>query len=311
LTLFALLSLSAACGAFQPPPRAVAAAPTLEASIERAALQLSSGERIPADLRILDGDGPIVVALHGLGGYARDFEHLIDDFTAHGLSVVAIDLRGLGRWPEPRGNLRNIGVWLADLDGVFAALRREHPGRPVVLLGESMGAAVATWYQRERADGGKPGADALVAYSVVIDPQVKLGFFRTLGIGLAFTFAPSSYIDIAAEPETISTDAEFQKRYTTDPAMTLSASLRFLGQVQKMVRQTPERLSEVTVPLLIVQPGDDIFSSAKGRARLREQVPQAVYQVMADCKHAMINDGCRDEVFALTRGWLHETVIAR
>jgi alpha-beta hydrolase superfamily lysophospholipase len=286
----------------------VSAPRSVEFSIEREAFRLPGGEEIPATYRILEGDGPIVVALHGLGGYARDFEPLLEDFVAHGVSVVAIDLRGLGRWPEPRGKLRNIGIWLADLDGVLASLRREYPGRPIILLGESMGAAVATWYLHERADSRAPAADALVAYSVVVDPQVKLGFARAFGIGFAFTFAPGKYVNIEPEPGTISSDPEFQERFTTDPNMTRRASLRFLGQVQAIVKETPERLATIEVPVLLVQPGDDIFSSAEGRARLRETVPDATYEELSGCKHAMMNDVCRDRLFDVTRRWLADAL---
>lgn len=85
----------------------------------------------------------VILALHGFNDHAGNF--LLDSlpaFRSGGLLIYAYDQRGFGQAP-------NRGYWagaetLAD-DAAEAArlLRRRYPDRPIFILGESMGAAVA------------------------------------------------------------------------------------------------------------------------------------------------------------------------
>ena len=272
--------------------------------VQRDGILLGDGATAPGQVELNGSPGPIVVAVHGLGGYGEDYRYLIEDFVAHRLSVVALDLRGFGRWPEPRGDLRNVGIWLVDLRDVVVSLRRRYPERPVILLGESMGAAVALWYQQAFADDPLAAVDGLVGFSLVADPQVRLPIAKYVEIGFAYTFAPRKRIGLDPEPALVSRDAAFQARLASDPNVVRAASFRLLAQIKDVVDRQPNLLGAVDVPFLIVQPGDDIFSSPGGRNRLRSLAPQADFRLMADCKHAMINDLCRGELFRATRQWL-------
>ena len=70
-----------------------------------------------------EGDPRAVVALvHGLGEHSGRYEHVAARFTGAGLAVRAIDLRGHGRSPGPRGATR-FEPAIADLDALVAALR--------------------------------------------------------------------------------------------------------------------------------------------------------------------------------------------
>ena len=82
-------------------------------------------------------DAPVVVAVHGLGGSHANWHDLAPLLTS-GHRVLAIDLAGHGRTPRAgrsasvRANCQLLGRFL-----------REVVGEPVVLLGNSMGAAIS------------------------------------------------------------------------------------------------------------------------------------------------------------------------
>ena len=85
-----------------------------------------------------DGDGPVVVALHGLAGAG-------DEFVATAAAVarthrfVLPDLRGHGHTTRrPAGLSRD--AFTADVAAVIGAVS---PGRPVTLVGQSMGGHTA------------------------------------------------------------------------------------------------------------------------------------------------------------------------
>ncbi len=106
------------------------------------ALVMPDGARLP--LRSWLPEGKVrgaILGLHGFNDYARAFALAAPLFTAAGWAVHAYDQRGFGAGPHP-------GIWpghdalAADAAAAATLIRARHPGVPLVLLGESMGAAV-------------------------------------------------------------------------------------------------------------------------------------------------------------------------
>jgi acylglycerol lipase len=108
-----------------------------------------------AEYPIVEGDRPlavyapdeqpkaIILALHGFNDYRGAFHEFAEFAVARGYRLDAFDQQGFGA-------NRNRGLWpgtealAADLRRKVAAIRAEAPDTPLYILGESMGAAVAT-----------------------------------------------------------------------------------------------------------------------------------------------------------------------
>jgi alpha-beta hydrolase superfamily lysophospholipase len=85
----------------------------------------------------------VLLALHGFNDHSGNFlTDSIDGLTGAGLLVYAYDQRGFGRAPN-RGYWAGGETMAADAVAAARLLRQHHPGLPLFLLGESMGAAVA------------------------------------------------------------------------------------------------------------------------------------------------------------------------
>lgn len=124
-----------------PPPAATEAAGP--ARFTEGAYIASDGARLP--LRRWLPPGPVravILALHGFNDYSRAFDMPAKEWLAQGIATYAYDQRGFGAAPGR-------GLWAGEgrlaLDAIVATgiLRRMHPGRPLFVLGESMGGAVA------------------------------------------------------------------------------------------------------------------------------------------------------------------------
>jgi acylglycerol lipase len=99
----------------------------------------------------------VILALHGFNDYSNAFAIPAAAWAERGIATFAYDQRGFGGAPGRR--LWAGGAQLAaDAVTATAILRRLYPGRPLYLLGESMGGAVAT-LAMTGADG-RPRADA-------------------------------------------------------------------------------------------------------------------------------------------------------
>jgi alpha-beta hydrolase superfamily lysophospholipase len=83
-----------------------------------------------------------LIALHGFNDYSRFFETPGKYLSERGIACFAYDQRGFGHAPG-RGLWSGTDAYIRDLHDVVGEVRRQHPGIPVYLLGESMGGALA------------------------------------------------------------------------------------------------------------------------------------------------------------------------
>ena len=111
-------------------------------------------------------DGPIAGFVHGLGSNRRGDKALYftQRFIAEGWGFITLDLRGHG---DSGGEMRELSLsrCLADLSAALAWVREQAPGSPPpVLIGSSMGGAVAAW--QHMADPGSTGPLVFIAPSL-------------------------------------------------------------------------------------------------------------------------------------------------
>jgi len=149
--LFAPLLLLLACappadteirfaGAAPPHPMGEAGAPARFTDSEFVA---DDGARLPLRKWLPPGGvKAVILALHGFGDYSHAFETPAQIWASRGIATYAFDQRGFGAAPG-HGLWAGAGQLAADVVAASRILRRIHPGRPLYLLGESMGGAVA------------------------------------------------------------------------------------------------------------------------------------------------------------------------
>ena len=91
-----------------------------------------------------EGQAPsaVIIGLHGMNDYANTFYLAGPWFAARGVALYAYDARGFGRSPR-RGVWGGERLMTEDLRTAVRLARRDHPGAPIAVVGDSMGAATA------------------------------------------------------------------------------------------------------------------------------------------------------------------------
>lgn len=101
------------------------------------------GGRIAYDL---DGSGPLVVCIPGMGELRSSYRHTVPALVAAGYRVATMDLRGHGDSDATFDRYDDVAA------GQDALALLEHLGGPALLLGNSMGSGAAAWVAAERPD---------------------------------------------------------------------------------------------------------------------------------------------------------------
>ncbi len=136
----AILAATACAPRVQAPGVAVGnARPVLEDD----AIRTADGVRLPLKRWPAQDPKAIVLALHGMNDYANAFA-MVGGWWAEqaDMTVYAYDQRGFGG-TDQRGIWPGPDLLIQDAAAAVSLLKARHPDRPVILLGHSMGGAVA------------------------------------------------------------------------------------------------------------------------------------------------------------------------
>ena len=205
--------------------------------------------------------------MHGLGEHSGRYEHVAARFTAAGLAVRALDLRGHGRSPGPRGATR-FEPAVADLDALVR--RCGERGAPVFVYGHSLGALIAAlWLVREPAP---PVAGAVLSaiglHSALREQAGKVRAARVLGRVL-----PKARVKSGIDPATLSRDPAVVEAYRSDKLVHDIASLGFGLDALEAIDEIAAGAPRLAVPLLVIHGGEDQLAYASGARELAALAP--------------------------------------
>jgi len=129
-----------------------------------------------------------LAVVHGYGEHSGRYAELAGVLAVAGYAVHAYDLRGHGRSGGRRGHVGRFSEYLDDTGLFLAAVRGDEPGRPVVLLGHSLGGLITASYVQQRPTGDLTGL-------ALSSPFLRL----TVPVS-AFKVAAARVLSVVADP---------------------------------------------------------------------------------------------------------------
>lgn len=85
----------------------------------------------------------VILCIHGLGLHKGTYEAFGKQMAKVGIPTYAMDMRGFGEWQDDLKTGLDFEGSLADIKVVLESIKRNYPEKPIVILGESMGGAIA------------------------------------------------------------------------------------------------------------------------------------------------------------------------
>jgi acylglycerol lipase len=128
----------------------------------------------------------IVLGIHGFNDYSKAFAPLAEALQGTGARVYAYDQRGFGenadagQWPGDE-------ALITDIRQAATHLRRNYPGTPLVVIGESMGGALVL---RAASEPGGLAGDALVLLAPAVWGMQIMPWYQRWSLELLNALAP-------------------------------------------------------------------------------------------------------------------------
>jgi alpha-beta hydrolase superfamily lysophospholipase len=244
----------------------------------------------------------VLVLSHGLGEYARRYDHVAQRFGQAGLATYALDHRGHGRSGGKRVLVRDIHEYTADFDTLVGIATREHHGLKCVVLGHSMGGGIVFAYGVERPDN----YDLMVLSGPAVAAQDQVSPLLALAakvLGVIMPGLPAQELDVDA----ISRDPAVVAAYKDDPLVYHGKVPAGIGRALLQVGETmPQRAPALTAPLLVVHGEQDRLISVAGSRRLVECVgsTDVELKVYPGLYHEVFNEPEREQVLDDVVSWI-------
>jgi pimeloyl-ACP methyl ester carboxylesterase len=276
-------------------------------------LRLRGGEVDGLSLHYLvEGRGPAIVLVHGLGGFAGSWRHNIAPLAARA-TVYAVDLPGFGRSAKPRARY-GLPFFARALHGFLDALGLAQAS----LVGHSLGGAVAVTYalthparvERLALLGAVvPGFAWQVSWRHRLVCAYGLGEVVALcGCGPLFRSAIAACFH-APDPA----EVEFLVRHDYASRTCLAARAAWLGTTRSLRAELVDRrqdyrraISTLDLPVLLVHGRQDPAVPTAHCADAAEGFPRAHARWLDACGHFPHIEHPR-----VVNGWLEEFLVGR
>src|ERR1700733_8221131 len=148
---------------------------------------MTDGTRLPYRVWMPDGaPRAVVLALHGMNDSRDAWESPAPDLAQAGIAVFSPDQRGFGTTPD-RGLWAGGHEMAADARQMAVELRARYPHTRLILMGESMGAAVLMVLA---AEPQPPPVDGYVLIAPAVWGRAEMNVFLRAGLWLLSNTMP-------------------------------------------------------------------------------------------------------------------------
>ena len=254
----------------------------------------------------------IVACIHGLSGSGEQFHPLPSRLTRY--SFYALDLRGQGSDPvvTRRGMRLDLETQLLDISRFLAALRRAHEGKPLFLMGESMGALLSAAYAAQERLPAEAEIDGVLLSVPVVGLRKEVpGFLRRTLAFLARHFpqarlSPSRFVNGKTTAPPLTRDTAYQESLREKPHHLKGFSLGFLAELGELIDNSHSHAERLRHPALVLSAGNDCFVKPLQIESWFEKIPSSdkTHHLYPEAYHLLWHDWDRDAVTGDIEQWL-------
>jgi len=260
-------------------------------------------------MRVWKPAGPargVVVIVHGFNAHSGHYEWAAQQFTARGLAVYALDLRGRGRSDGERFYVEKFGDYVGDVASLVKLAKTREPSLPVFMLGHSAGGVVACLYTIDH----QAELAGLVCESFAF--QVPAPDFAIAVLKGLSHLAPHAHV-LKLHNEDFSRDPAVVHAMNDDALIANETQpTRTVAELARADERLRTEFPAITLPLLILHGTADKATKPSGSQTFYDTAgsKDKTLRLYEGHYHDLLNDIGREEVLADIVQWIEARVSA-
>lgn len=246
-----------------------------------------------------------ILIIHGVGEHSGRYQEFAHHLAENNVATFSYDLQGFGRSGGKRGHINSFADYVADLKLVLEMIQqRSARGVPTFLMGHSLG-SIITLYSIDIFE------DLPIQGIIISGPPFRLNFsvpaWWSRMASLVGSILPAMRIkEHRIQLNMLTHDEKKIEEFRADPHRHYQRSIRFIGEYFKTVNLVFKNAHSITVPLLVLQGGDDDVVDV---AKVREFFHAVTFEdktliIYPDMYHEVLNEVDRERVYTDILKWL-------
>jgi alpha-beta hydrolase superfamily lysophospholipase len=244
----------------------------------------------------------VLLVVHGLGEHSGRYMNVVNHFVPLGYAVYGLDHIGHGRSDGIREFVERWDDFTDTLTIFYGMITAWHGGKPIFLLGHSMGGAITAYHLLDH--------QADFSGAIISAPAVKIGDSvsqLTITVGKVLSRLVPKMGLIALDVDSISRDPEVVQAYVNDPLVFHGKTpARLAAELLSAMQRISAEASKITLPFIVVQGAADTLVDPSGAQMLYDEASSEdkTLKIYDGLYHEVFNEPERDLVLKDVEDWL-------
>jgi len=244
----------------------------------------------------------VLFIVHGLGEHSGRYMNVVNHFVPLGYAVYGLDHLGHGKSEGGREEVQRFEDYTDPLTTYYNMVKGWQAGKPIFILGHSLGGLITTFYLLDHQDKFK-GA-------IISAPAIKVSesiSSMTIVMGkILSVLAPKAGV-LALDVSGISRDPEVVKAYVNDPLVFHSKTpARLAAEMLRAMLRVKTEVSRIALPFITVQGSQDNLVDPGGAQMLYDEAgsQDKTIKIYEGFYHEVFNEPERAKVLKDVETWL-------
>jgi len=248
----------------------------------------------------------LLLIVHGLAEHSGRYVNVVNHFVPLGYAVHGFDLPGHGKSDGTRVYVERFEDYTDTIKIYFDRIR---PGKPVFLVGHSMGGLIGAVYllDHQRELTGAVLSGPAVKVPDKITPTIVV-------VGKILSALLPKFGLLGLEAEGICRDPAVVQAYISDPLVHKGkTTARLAAEMLKAMQHISAQVSKITLPIMIVQGSADRLVDPVGARMLYDTVSSAEKEIRIyeGFYHEVFNEPERERVLRDVERWIEAHLDSR
>lgn len=244
-----------------------------------------------------------VVVVHGINEHSGRYMNVVNKLLPDNYAVYAEDHRGHGKSEGRRTHVKRFVDFIDDLRTFFTDIvQKEAQGKPIFIIGHSMGSIITMNYVREHPEGLKGMVLSGTGYKNANVSPILMFAAKILSV-----IVPKGSIALPFPEGWHTRNTKVWEQDEKDPLIGQGSSFRLGAEMTKWLKKGYKGINEITMPALIQYGGADVSFTGQDKLYERLGAEDKTLKRYEDCRHEVYNelDEDREVVLNDLLNWLN------